>query len=188
MVYGGGVNKRIVAMLQSKSCNALGLTGADTNLIRSIKRPLRNGIDYGWVGDPVSVNEKLLISLLSVSCVPVIAPLTHDGNGHILNTNADTISRFIAGSLVDEYQVELIYAFELNGVLETIDKSDSVIPKIDKSNYEKLKTKGVISDGMIPKLDNAFAAIESGVGRVSIMRYDKIDQINQSEHVCTVIV
>ncbi len=169
MVYGGLVNKQVVAALQAKGCNAIGLTGADANVIPALKRPVTT-IDYGWVGDieEDSVNAATLSALLNVGLVPVMAPLTHDGKGHILNTNADTIASALAVGLSSFYQVRLIYCFEKKGVLENINDETSVIPLINQDNHKRLLSEGKLADGIIPKIDNAFAAIRSGVKEVLI--------------------
>lgn len=169
MVYGGLVNKKIVAQLQSNACNAIGLTGADANLIPASKRPVKD-IDYGWVGDVDS--GRFLVSsfqlFLENSMVPVFAPLTHDGHGHILNTNADTIASSIAVALSAVYDVRLIYCFERKGVLESVDDANSVINLITKEKYKQLLSEEKLFAGIIPKIDNAFAAIEAGVKEVLI--------------------
>ncbi|MDH5610685.1 MAG: acetylglutamate kinase [Cyclobacteriaceae bacterium] len=182
MTYGGLVNKSIVAQLQSLGCNALGMTGADGNLMLSVKRPLSGGHDYGWVGDPVQVNAPLLTALLVNQQVPVIAPLTHDGKGNLLNTNADTMANTLAGALAPVHDVHLVYAFELNGVMEDLNDPSSLIPKIDRPGYQALKEKGSIHSGMIPKLDNAFDAIDKGASSVRIINYQSINQLNNEEY------
>jgi len=169
MVYGGLVNKKIVAKLQSKNCNAIGLTGADANLIPATKRPVKD-IDYGWVGDvdssefPVSSFQLFLEN----NMVPVFSPLTHDGQGHMLNTNADTIASSIAVALSAVYDVRLIYCFERKGVLENVDDADSVINIITKEKYKQLLAEEKLFAGIIPKIDNAFAAIDARVKEVLI--------------------
>lgn len=170
MVYGGLVNKNIVARLQSRGVDAMGLTGADMNVILSHKRPLKNGIDYGFVGDVDRVDGSKLKSLIEQGTTPVMAPLTHDGNGNILNTNADTIASETAKCLAAFYDVTLVYAFEKNGVLANPDDEASVIRHIDKENFERYKADGTIAGGMLPKLENAFAAIDAGVKRVAITK------------------
>jgi len=169
MVYGGLVNKKIVAALQAKGCNAIGLTGADGNCIPADKRPV-GAIDYGWVGDvhPSRVHTPVLRALLDAGLVPVLAPLTHDGAGHILNTNADTIASAVAVALAASHAVRLIYCFEKRGVLEDLDREDSVISLIDRVGYARLLADGKLADGIIPKIDNAFAAIDAGVKEVLI--------------------
>jgi acetylglutamate kinase len=169
MVYGGLVNKKVVAALQAKGCNAIGLTGADGNCIPADKRPAAD-IDYGWVGDvqPSRVNTPVLRALLDAGLVPVLAPLTHDGAGHILNTNADTIASSLAVALAASHAVRLVYCFEKRGVLEDLDREDSVISLIDRAAHARLLADGKLADGIIPKIDNAFAAIDAGVKEVLI--------------------
>lgn len=177
MVYGGLVNKNIVAGLQAISVNALGLTGADMNIMRSEKRPVKE-VDYGFVGDVKEVDAELLASLISRNIVPVLAPLTHDGNGHLLNTNADTIAGEAAKALAKFYNVSLIYCFEKKGVLMDENDDDSVISNLDENNFKQLVQTGVIQGGMIPKLENAFASIRSGVKEVIITNASEIGQAN----------
>jgi len=167
MVYGGQVNKQIVTKLQALGINALGLTGADANLIRSHKRPIKE-VDYGWVGDVDKVDGSMLSKLIENGITPVIAPLTHDGEGHLLNTNADTIASQVAQALASHYEVTLTFTFEKMGVLLDPDDDDSVIPHLTLAQYQDLKQQGAISGGMLPKLDNAFEAIDKGVRRVVI--------------------
>ncbi len=169
MVYGGLVNKKIVAKLQSLQCNALGLTGADGNIIPATKRLVKD-IDFGWVGDVESSRLKVesLQLLLEGNFVPVFAPLTHDEHGHILNTNADTIASSIAVALSAYYDVRLIYCFEKKGVLENVEDEHSVISLINKEKYKQLIAEGKLFAGIIPKIDNAFAAIDAGVEEVLI--------------------
>lgn len=174
MVYGGDVNRRLVASLQSLSCNAIGLTGADLNLVTSRRRPPVDGIDYGNVGDVVSINSKAFKDLLSISAVPVIAPLTHDMNGHLLNTNADTMAGEIASGLAEIFDVTLTFCFEKNGVLSDSTNDDSVIPLIDRQLFARLREEKIVEGGMIPKLDNAFKAIDRGVRQVKIIHYSRI--------------
>ena len=174
MVYGGLVNKRIVAGLQAKGLRALGLTGADMDLIRSHRRPVGE-VDYGWVGDVDRADGELLARLIEQDIVPVVAPLTHDGQGHMLNTNADSIAQAVACSLVPHMNVRLTFCFEKRGVLFNADDEESVIPRIDHSSFDRLKAEGVISGGMIPKLENAFAAIGKGVSEVVITRANHLD-------------
>lgn len=170
MVYGGLVNKNIVAQLQARGENAAGLTGADMNVVLSHKRPLKNGIDYGFVGDVDRVDAEVLRSLLAQGMMPVMAPLTHDGKGNMLNTNADTIASETAKALAPHFDVTLVYAFEKTGVLADPDDESSVIRNINKENFERYKSEGIIAGGMLPKLDNAFAAIAAGVKRVAITK------------------
>lgn len=169
MVYGGLVNKQVVAALQAKGCNAIGLTGADANCIPADRRPVTT-IDYGWVGDidTSRVNVAALYALLDAGLVPVMAPLTHDGRGHILNTNADTIASSLAVALSAVYTVRLIYCFEKKGVLEDLHREDSVISLINREGHARLLSEGKLADGIIPKIDNAFAAIDAGVKEVLI--------------------
>jgi acetylglutamate kinase len=169
MVYGGLVNKKITAQLQCLGCNAIGLTGTDGNLMQAVKRPVKE-IDYGFVGDihQQGINAVLLQNLLLAGLVPVLAPLTHDGKGTILNTNADTIAQEVAKAMASIMDVQLIYCFEKKGLLINPKNDNSVLQHIDKSNYDKLKKEEIITGGMIPKLDNAFQAIECKVSRVVI--------------------
>ncbi len=174
MVYGGLVNKNIVAGLQAKGVNALGLTGADMNVIRSEKRPVGE-VDYGFVGDVKEVDGKRLSELIHAGIVPVMAPLTHDAQGHILNTNADTIAGETAKALAPYFETTLIFCFEKRGVLRNEADDDSVIPTIDRTAFDAYVESGVIQGGMIPKLQNAFEAIEAGVSRVIITLATAID-------------
>jgi acetylglutamate kinase len=201
MVYAGWCNKNITALLQARGCNAIGLTGADGNAIKASKRPplhvesLGEDVDYGYVGDvsAQSVNAPFIYSLLSRGIVPVFNAINHDGNGNLLNTNADTIASSIAVAMANyryrtprevccrceecthcsddgrlTHETELIYCFEKDGVLMDKDDDSSVIPEIDKEQFTMLKERGVVADGMIPKLTNSFKAIDSGVARVVI--------------------
>ena len=168
MVYGGLVNKNLVARLQANGVNALGLTGADIDIIRSHKRPIKDGIDYGFVGDVDRANGEMLNTLIQAGITPVIAPLTHDGQGNILNTNADTMASETAKALAPYFDVTLIFAFEKAGVLQDPDDDTSVIPVINRDLYHQYVEKGIISGGMMPKIENALAAIEAGVKRVII--------------------
>lgn len=175
MVYGGLVNKNIVARLQAIGINALGLTGADINCLLSHKRPVKDGIDYGFVGDVESTNGKALAALIEQGITPIMAPLTHDGMGKILNTNADTIAAETAKGLAPYYDVTLIYCFEKNGVLANPDDDNSVIPLITRSDFERLVADGTVAGGMIPKIQNALSAIDAGVERVIITKATAID-------------
>ena len=175
MVYGGLVNKNLVARLQANGVNALGLTGADIDVIRSHKRPLKDGIDYGFVGDVDKANGEMLSRLIEVGITPVMAPLTHDGQGTILNTNADTIASETAKALAPYYDVTLIFSFEKKGVLSNANDDDSVIPVITRADFIKYKEDGTISGGMLPKIENALAAIDAGVSRVIITLATAID-------------
>lgn len=167
MVYGGLVNKNIVAQLQAAGIMALGLTGADLDSIRSTRRPAEP-VDYGFVGDVNAVNGKALAQLIEAGFVPVMAPLTHDGKGQLLNTNADTIAGEVAKGLTPYYDVTLTFCFEKKGVLRSPDDDDSVIPVINPGTVEALIADGTVSGGMLPKLQNAFNAIYAGVSRVVI--------------------
>jgi len=173
MVYGGLVNKQIVAGLQALGVNALGLTGADLNYMRSVKRPVLD-VDYGFVGDVKDVNADILLELISKGVVPVLAPLTHDGAGNLLNTNADTIAGETAKALAGDFDVTLVYCFEKKGVLMNETDDDSVITKLTHRLFEKYIAEGVISGGMIPKLENSFEALKAGVNQVIITRADYI--------------
>lgn len=168
MVYGGLVNKQIVASLQALGCNAIGLTGADGNVIKASKRPVKE-VDYGFVGDVKNenVNVSLLSSLINQGVVPVFAPLTH-ADGSILNTNADTIASVLAVALSNVFDVRLIFCFEKKGVLRDVNDNASVITHLPKKMYEDLLTKNVFADGILPKLENAYDAIHAGVKGVLI--------------------
>lgn len=173
MVYGGLVNKQIVAGLQSIGVNALGLTGADLNYMRSEKRPVKD-VDYGFVGDVKEVNADILADLIARGVVPVLAPLTHDNAGNMLNTNADTIAGEAAKALAKHFEVTLMFCFEKKGVLMSETDDESVIPEITPALFEKYVADGIISGGMIPKLENSFEAINAGVKQVVITRADLI--------------
>ena len=175
MVYGGLVNKNLVARLQAYGVNALGLTGADIDVIRSHKRPLKDGIDFGYVGDVDKADGQMLSRLIEAGITPVMAPLTHDGQGNILNTNADTIASETAKALAPFYDVTLIYSFEKKGVLSNPDDDNSVIPTITRAEFERYKADGTISGGMLPKIENALSAIDKGVNRVIITLATAID-------------
>ena len=192
MVYGGLVNKNLVARLQACGVNALGLTGADIDVIRSHKRPPvtlpsiqgslptgegggRGLVDYGFVGDVDRADGQMLHTLIEAGITPVMAPLTHDGEGHILNTNADTIASETAKALAPFYDVTLIFSFEKRGVLARPDDDDSVIPVITRPLFQQYVAEGTISGGMIPKIENALAAVDAGVARVVITLATAID-------------
>jgi acetylglutamate kinase len=176
MVYAGYINKNIVAQLQSNHCNAIGLCGADGDLILAHKRnhPV---IDYGFVGDVDAINVELLKSLLKQNLSVVVASLTHDQQGQLLNTNADTIAQEIAKAISTEFYVSLIYSFEKTGVLLDTNDETTVIPTLSPSLYEQLKSKGKIFAGMIPKLDNAFTALDGGVKRVIIGKAEELKEL-----------
>ena len=169
MVYGGLVNKKITAILQSEKVDAIGLTGADANLIPAIKRPVRT-IDYGWVGDicAKNVSPQKWSFFINNNLVPVVAPLTHDGRGNILNTNADTIASVLAVSLSRIFEVTLLYCFEKAGVLEDVNDENSVISHLSGDLYDELKGKNLLFEGILPKIDNAFDALRSGVAKIVI--------------------
>jgi len=174
MVYAGLVNKQVVASLQALGVNAVGLTGADMNLITSHRRPVKDGVDYGFVGDVDRADGQALKTLAEAGYVPVVAPLTHDGHGQLLNTNADTMAQTVATALAPLYSVTLVYAFEKAGVLRDPGDEGSVIPVITRQNYEQLRAQGIVSGGMVPKIDNALAAIAQGVGSVVITNAEAI--------------
>ena len=188
MVYGGLINKKIVAELQSLKSNAIGLTGADANLIPASKRPVKN-IDYGWVGDIDTENIKgeSWKVFLENNMVPVVAPLTHDTMGHILNTNADTISSVISVALSKFYEVVLIYCFEKRGVLEDVSNEESVIPLINKQLFSELLEKKKVVEGIIPKIGNALAAVEFGVSKIIIGSGDDLILNTSNNPVGTII-
>lgn len=177
MVYAGFINKNIVAQLQANGCNAIGLSGADGNLIQSHKRPLKNGIDYGFVGDVDTVNTSLLQNLLSQNINVVVAPITHNKEAQLLNTNADTIAQELAQAMSAFYEVHLIYSFEKSGVLLDANDDNTVISSINPAYYQELKNRDVIFAGMIPKLDNAFTALNKGVHRVVIGKAEQLQQL-----------
>lgn len=174
MVYGGLVNKQVVAALQQRGVNALGLTGADLNLICSHRRPAGE-VDYGFVGDVDRVDGLRLRELLLSGVTPVMAPLTHDGQGTLLNTNADTIASETAKALAPCFDVTLVYCFEHAGVLQDPEREDSVISCLDRATFDRLKAAGIVAGGMIPKLENCLAAVDAGVSRVVITKADAID-------------
>lgn len=180
MVYAGLINKQIVASLQKIGCNALGLSGADGDCVPAAKRAV-NPIDWGYVGDvePSKINISLLTSLLGRGITPVFCAITHDSNGSLLNTNADTMASCLAIALSKEYNTRLIYCFEKDGVLNDPQDNTSVIPLVTKTSYQSLLDENKVKDGMIPKLDNAFAALENGVSEVIIKHADNL--LNQKE-------
>jgi acetylglutamate kinase len=188
MVYGGLINKKIVATLQALHCNALGVTGADGNMIKAVRRSVKE-IDYGFVGDITtqSVNSTLLYFLLKQNVTPVFAPLTH-AEGHILNTNADTIASVLAIALSKHFDVRLIFCFEKKGVLRNVSDKDSVISLLNKDTYDQLLNEGAFAEGILPKLENAFAAIQSGVKEVLIGDASDLIQNTKEETAGTLIV
>lgn len=168
MVYGGLVNKKLVARLQSMDCNAIGISGADADLLPARKRPVRE-IDFGWVGDlEDNINSTSWKLFVENGLTPVVAPLTHDSMGHLLNTNADTIASALAINLASHYEISLIYCFEKNGVLLDINDMDSVIRNLDINKYRQLKESKSLFDGILPKIENAFEACNKGVKEVII--------------------
>lgn len=183
MVYGGLVNKNIVCSLQAKGINAIGLTGADMDIIRSHRRPA-GAIDYGFVGDVDRVDAKAIARLIDAGLVPVIAPLSHDGKGSMLNTNADTIASEVAQALAPLFNTTLTFCFEKAGVLADQDDDNSVIKKINRATYQQLRDQNIIAGGMIPKLDNAFKALDSGVKEVVITRADAIANADCGTSIC----
>ncbi len=182
MVYGGLINKNIVAQLQRFGTNAIGLTGADGDFIRTKKRPVKT-IDFGFVGDidDSSIDPENIGKLLDAGFTPVFCALTHDGQGQLLNTNADTIASALAVALSKLYETTLIYCFEKKGVLHDINDEESVIRDIDPERYGELKKQQIIHSGMLPKLDNAFTAINCGVKAVIIGRSDDLGQLKQKQ-------
>ncbi|MGF7080617.1 acetylglutamate kinase [Mucilaginibacter sp. UYCu711] len=182
MVYGGLINKNIVAQLQRFGTNAIGLTGADGNFIRTKKRPVKT-IDYGFVGDidEKSVDSAGITKLMQAGFAPVFCALTHDGDGQMLNTNADTIASALAVALSTKFETTLIYCFEKKGVLMDVNDDDSIIRDIDPVRYEELKKKQIIHSGMLPKLDNAFTAIACGVKAVVIGHSDDLGELKNSK-------
>jgi acetylglutamate kinase len=182
MVYSGLINKNVVAWLQSNNCNAIGLAGPDANLIQATKRPVRE-IDYGFAGDINNVQAPILKTFIEIGLTPVIAPVTHDKKGNLLNTNADTIASEIAAALVKFYDISLVYCFDKKGVLKNVNDDNSIISSINFEQYKQLKADGVIAEGMIPKLDNAFNALQKGVKSVRICSADKLLNLVNSPEV-----
>lgn len=176
MVYAGYINKNIVAQLQTQNCNAIGITGADGNAILAHKR-VHATMDYGFVGDVDEVNADFFKNLLEQNLTPIIAPITHDKKGQLLNTNADTIAQETAKALSSFFDVQLIYSFEKDGVLLEVNDPSSVVKKLSPNYYNELKQKGAIFAGMIPKIDNAFTALNSGVKKVIIGKAEEIDEL-----------
>ena len=174
-IYAGQINKTIVANLQGFGCNALGLSGADANTIKAVKRPVEK-IDYGFVGDIIMVNKDWLIKILEQNIIPVCCAITHDGDGQLFNTNADTITAEIGKALAKEFEIKLSYCFGLPGVMKDIKDSSSLIEKIDQKSYETLLLTKAISAGILPKLHNAFDALNSGVNEVAIGNAEMINK------------
>ena len=183
MVYGGLVNKRIVAGLQALGIDAVGLTGADMSIVLSDKRKV-SAVDYGWVGDVKRVNAEAVATLIESGCCPVVAPLTHDGCGHMLNTNADTMAGEMAKAMAAHYDVTLMFCFEKPGVLADENDDSSLIPTITPAVLDDLKRRGVVSGGMIPKLDNAIACVSAGVESVVITQADRIADPYAGTKIC----
>lgn len=183
MVYGGRVNKQVVALLQAKGVNAIGLSGADGNLILSDRRPVKS-IDYGHVGDIKNVNGAALDRLLQSGFVPVFCALTHDGKGNMLNTNADTIASSIAVELSKSFSIKLCYTFELPGVLSDFNDKSSVISKINLADFEKMKREDIVNEGMIPKIHNALEASRRGVDEVFICQFDMMHDPQKGSEIC----
>ena len=190
MVYAGLINKQITAALQAKGTNAIGLCGADGNAIKAEKRKVVE-VDYGFVGDIISegVNASLLSTLLENEFTPVFCAITHNGEGQLLNTNADTIAASLAVAMAARYQVQLNYCFEKKGVLRDVEDELSLIPTITRTSYKQLLAEGIIFEGMIPKLDNAFNAIEKGVNSVLIAHADDLlNTTKENEHAGTKLI
>ncbi len=175
MVYAGLANKKIVAQLQSKNVNAIGLSGADGNSIQAHKRPVKD-IDYGFVGDIDGVNSELLTSLLSINLTPIFCAISHDGDGQLLNTNADTIASEISIGMAQYFETTLYYCFEKNGVLLDINDSKSVVKYINTAKYKELLSQGIIADGMLPKLHNCFHALQNNVEKVCLGDVSMLDK------------
>jgi len=167
MVYAGLINKNITASLQSQQCNAIGLSGADASVIVASKRPSKP-LDYGYVGDIQSINSKVIDTFVESQMVPVFSAICHDGNGQLLNTNADTIATEIAIAMSEKYETELIYCFDKKGVLMDVNDDHSVVEKINTEDYRNLREQKVIHDGMLPKMENAFHALNHKVSKVMI--------------------
>lgn len=167
MVYAGWINKNIVAQLHKKNCQAIGLSGADASAILAAKRPVQE-IDYGWVGDVKEINGLWISAILEQGLSPVFSAITHDGNGHLLNTNADTIAAELAVGMSSLYKTELIYIFEKKGVLSNIADENSVIEELSYENYKDGISSGAFNDGMLPKLHNGFSALKRNVNCVKV--------------------
>jgi len=178
MVYAGLTNKNIVAALQANNCNAIGLSGADGDAIQAHKRPVKD-IDYGFAGDVDGVNSQMISKLLNASLTPVFCAMTHDGNGQLLNTNADTIASELAIGMSELYETTLYYCFEKKGVLMNVNDEDSVVTAIDSEKYQKLLNDGIIADGMLPKLENCFHALHKNVSKVCIGHADMLNSENK---------
>lgn len=176
-----GLNKKLVSQLQKRGLKSIGLTGADGDCIYSQKRPQRNGIDFGWVGDIKKVSSQFLSGILKNDMIPVLAPLTHDGNGHLLNTNADSVASTVASALSVDYSTTLNFIFDQKGVMKNLDDADSLIKVIDFHEYQNLKKQSFITDGLIPKLDNAFDTLSKGVSKVRLLETNALSQLQNPE-------
>ena len=179
MVYGGLVNKNVVAKLQALNTNAIGLTGADINSIQSNKRPVKD-VDFGFVGDVKEVAHNSIDKLIQAEFTPVFCAITHDGNGQLLNTNADTITSQVAVGMSALYETSIYYCFELNGVLKDINDKSSVVKHINSKTYQELLDNGIISDGMLPKLENCFDALRGGVNNINMGNTSMLTQENDN--------
>lgn len=186
MVYAGLINKNIVAQLQAAGCNAVGLSGADGNAIKAHKRLVKD-LDYGFAGDVDGVDAGFLHAMLQRNLSVVLAPITHDGRGQLLNTNADTIAQETAKAMSKFYDVQLVYSFEKSGVLSNAGDEGSVIPVINPDTYKELKEKGLVFAGMLPKLDNAFAALDGGVKKVTIGKAENMAALIKGEAGTTIV-
>ncbi len=180
MVYAGLINKNMVAQLQRYGCDAMGLTGADGNLIRAVKRPAEL-IDYGMVGDLAAdgVDVARLSGLIRMGLIPVFCAITHDGKGQLLNTNADTVAATLATALSAVFSVNLVYCFEKTGVMRTMDDENSVIRQMSHDDYRALSRQGIVAGGMLPKLQSAFNAIEAGVKNVYIGKAEELPLLKE---------
>lgn len=181
MILPGLANKNIIALLQKFGCNAIGLTGADADTILAVKRPVKNGIDFGYVGDIVKIEAGNVQKVLNSGFIPVFTAMTHDGKGQLFNTNADTIASSLAVGLAAMYNVELFYCFEKSGVLADLSDENSLIGYINSRNYGELQAAGIIHSGMLPKVDNAFEAVHKGVRRVHICHYKDVKRLTEGD-------
>ncbi|KPH13160.1 acetylglutamate kinase [Chryseobacterium sp. ERMR1:04] len=188
MVYAGSINKNIVAKLQQKNCNAIGFSGADGNIIQAKKRN-HPEIDFGFVGDieKESINEKLLSEFINLDLIPVFSAITHDKKGNLLNTNADTIASVIAQALSGIYDVELLYCFDKEGVLGDVEDPKSVIPSVSEDEFSVLKREGKLHKGILPKLENALAAVKNNVNKVFLIKETQLKNHIENHHAGTEI-
>ena len=188
MVYAGSINKNIVAKLQAKNCNAIGFSGTDGNMIHAKKR-IHPEIDFGFVGDidKQSINEKLLSQLIDLDLIPVFSAITHDKKGNLLNTNADTIASVIAQSLSDVYDVELLFCFDKEGVLENVEDPGSVIKSVSEEEFSLLKEAGKLHKGILPKLENAIGAVKNNVNKVFLIKETQLKNHIENHHAGTEI-